>query len=360
MIAFGLCAQGSTPPWHSVRVSKYWDPSWEKETVVIGATPDLHALEEMIRAGRELEYPDLSGVGMTTCERWDGLIRMAVVGPDYTVLVPAAYRLRAADLQKQIGRLTFYFICTRPRIRAIVEECGLHERRLGMVFEALRDDGSTERFDHEAEAPEWLRAIRLADNGRVLVLTTADGEEVQQDTALLAQGFFKPTPFEPSLFDLKVHYIGRARGDIEKTCALDRLESHEKYQAVMEEVLGNPYRNRDVWLVLGSGTTVHMMTGHSNPKYDRARAEKGDARARLLLTENNRVDLTEAVLINYFKPHLNTHHVGELDLEAKTFAKWRSANVTGVTLAFTSQPFDVAMYTDHVAPRLHHTMTICL
>jgi hypothetical protein len=35
--------------------------------------------------------------------------------------------------------------------------------------------------------------------------------------------------------------------------------------------------------------------------------------------EARRIDITEALLIDYFKPALNEQHVGDLNLKSKTF-----------------------------------------
>ena len=129
----------------------------------------------------------------------------------------------------------------------------------------------------------------------------------------------------------------------------------------MEEVLEDPHRNRDVWLVLSSGTTMNMLAGHSDRSFDPERLRRGDAYARATLSEDDRVDVTEALLINYFKPHLNTHHVRELNLRGKVLKKCFDARLTGLTLVFGTEPLGgIAMYTAEVPPKLHHTNTVCL
>jgi hypothetical protein len=168
-------------------------------------------------------------------------------------------------------------------------------------------------------------------------------------------------PWQPSAFDLKVHYIGRARGVAEQSCALDRLESHEKYQQLMEEVLLDEPPYREVWLVLGSGTHIHWITGHVETDFPLEEIRAGDDRAHKMLTENDRIDLTGAMLINHFKPRLNTQHVKSISLSSSLAKKCRAANITGLQLGFeTSALGNVALYTEHVPRRMFHESTVCL
>lgn len=342
-------------------MTSFWDDSWQRESVILRTRPDSALMQREMQIGRALGHRMPEGFEFVDCSASDGLLRMATVGPDYDLLVPAIHRTKVAELQKRIGRLTFYFICTRPRIRLVEGASGVTDGVVRLTFEALLDDGTTEEMSHEAPAPSWLREIEVEAGGTSLALTRTDGHVVRNDVALVAQTTFAKEPYQPSVFDLKIHYIGRARGAVEKTCALDRLENHEKYQRVMEEVLLDPFRNRDVWLILASGTTIHLLSGHEKKNYGERRLREGDDRARALLTESDRIDLTEALLINYFKPHLNTQHVKSLNLKGTLMTKCRRARLTGLTLVYETRTLgNVAAYTEHIAPRLEHAMTVPL
>lgn len=347
-------------------MSKYWDPAWQKPTVIfsgqVSGQPDVEALERAVRQGEQAGY-EIPEHAYIDCSRKDGLLRVATVGPDYTVLVAANDRVRAADLQREIGRLTFYFICSRPRIIAVEEECGVDDGALTLTFDALLDDGSTQRMTLTKDIPDGVDAGPISyEAGGAVLLRGPQGAQQRQQAALLAQMFFAPLreAWTPSLFDLRIHYIGRARGQTRQTCALDRLEAHPKYVEAMEQILHSQHRNRDVWLILASGTTMHLMTGHSDRTVDRRQLEAGDERARRLLSEDNRIDLTEALLINYFKPPLNDQHTGELDLRGAVLERVRRAEITGLALTFATDDLRVAAYTEEIPPGLYHARMTCL
>jgi hypothetical protein len=338
-------------------MSKYWNPEWEKPSVIVSGRIDLDAVAEH---AEELKSQIPAGYETKLCQREDGLSRLAIVGPDYMLLVSAPERAYAAEVQKVVGRLTWYLICTRPRIRAR-DECRVDGETLHLSFDVFLDDGSVDRLDRSGPRPAELASIEVADGGATLHTKLRDGGTGTVHPALLAQGVFAPSPHKASTFDLEVRYIGRARGELANRCALDRLEEHVKYQRVLEEIVTSAHRNRDAWLVLASGTTMNINTFHvDESRLSQDTVDKGANRARSILSTSRRVDITEALLINHFKPPLNDQHTGALSLHSRLFKPCYDADLTGIAMAFSSDPLGLALYTDHVPPRLHHGMTVCL
>lgn len=338
-------------------MSKYWDPTWEKPSNIVSGRVDLDSIAEQID---EIQSRIPDGYDVDLCVRDDGLSRLAVFGPDYMLMVSGPDRSHAAEVQKEVGRLTWYFICTRPRIRAR-EECRVDGEALHLSFDVLLDDGTTKRLEQSGPRPPELNTITIAQGGARFEHTLRDGGVGSADAALIAQRVFAPRPFKASTFDLEIKYIGRARGALADRCALDRLEQHDKYQRVLEEIVRSPHRNRDAWLVLASGTTINIHTAHENETLlTLEEADKAAHRARSILSTSRRVDITEALLINHFKPPLNEHYTAALDLRTRTFKPCYEADLTGIAIAFSWDMFGVALYTDHVAPRLHHGATTCL
>lgn len=81
---------------------------------------------------------------------------------------------------------------------------------------------------------------------------------------------------------------------------------------------------------------------------------------RSTLFTSRRIDVTEALLINYFKPALNEQHVRELNLKTKTFKPCYDAGLTGLQLVFPTHELGVALYTDHIERDLWNMKTVCL
>jgi len=340
-------------------MSKHWDPSWAKGTVVVrGVAPPIEDLEAALEAGMAKGLPDLGQEDVGPCAAADGSVRMAIVGPDYDVLVRASNRVKAAELQQQIGRLTFYFICTRPRVQAVEGGCSISGGTLSLEFSLLDDDNQAHHV--RGESPCWpdVEGLRVERNGRVLVFTKTDGEEFEQDAGLVAQKVLTTDPDRLTPFDLQVHYIGRGRGQTRQTCALDRLEQHPQYQHVKEEVI-ELRPTRDVWMLLSGGTTMNIISG-GYPDRSQSELERDDERARQVLDENSRIDLVEALMINYFKPELNELHVENLDLKSKVMKKCFEARLTGLTLTYDTAALGITIYSERVDSKPLHWMKVCL
>jgi hypothetical protein len=340
-------------------MSKYWDPAWERPTYELSfVRPNEEVFE---RLSEELRPDDWEDAPESTefCLH-NGRSCLANFGPDAILLVPAPNRVLTAPLQETIGSLNYYFICTRPRIRAR-DDCRAVGRSIELSFDVLLDDGSTDVLHKTLPLPPNVKSVGVTDHGATLCYELTDGEALH-DAAITAQALFRKAPYEPSVFDLEVHYIGRARGVVSQTCALDRLETHPKYQAVLEDLLSSPHRNRDPWLVLGAGTTMDVF-GFTDegvplpPDQDMIREKD---RVRSILSKARRIDITEALLINCFKPPLNDQHTGELDLSSKTFKPCYDARLTGLLLVFPTGELGVALYTDPGVRKTWHVMTVCL
>lgn len=340
-------------------MSKYWDPAWAKETVVVKGNTDPAALQRRIELGEKLGYPRLPQEQREPCINDQGIFRMAVVGPDWTGLVRGPERRTAAQLQEEIGRLAFYFICSRPSVKAIEDGTEVIEGKLKLPFKIVDDDGGETVHRPSIDLPEGITDVSLRSGGRTIVVTGED-QEFSFDLGLVSQMNLAPQPFAPSLFDLKIHYIGRARGELRESCALDRLDSHSRYQEIVEDMLEN-HPNRDVWILLGAGTTMETIGG-ANPGVDvnEEAMQEDDRRAREMLTERDRIDLTEALLINYFKPERNTVHKGRLGLNTKLMKRCYDAGFTGLTLVYSSMHLGVATYTDVSGRSLFHSARVCL
>lgn len=338
-------------------MSKYWDPAWAKpSTVETLFRPGAASLEQLAASFRPHGWEDAPKP--EPCLKGERSV-IATFGPDFVLLVPAAHRVAAGSLQKEVGRLTYYFICTRPRIRA--RHCTISARMLTFRFDVFHDDGTVAKLDKSIALPANVRSTAIVDNGAAIEYELEDGI-AKHEAALTAQALFNDGVYQPSFLDLEVRYIGRARGVLAEQCALDRLESHEKYQAVMEEVLASPQRNRDVWLVLGAGTNMDVfgMIDEAAKQPSEAEAAAVDHRVRSTLFTPRRIDVTEALLINYFKPPLNEHHVRELNLKSRTFKHCYDAGLTHLQLVLPTTELRIALYTDHVDRSLWNVMTVCL
>jgi hypothetical protein len=115
-------------------------------------------------------------------------------------------------------------------------------------------------------------------------------------------------------------------------------------------------------LVLCAGTTLHISSfaDHEPSRAELAKERIAIDAVRDNLTENVRIDAVEALLINLFKPALNTHYVRPLDPRWDAFHNCKKAGLTGLTLVFSTDGLRCGLYTAAQSSAQHFHHTVCM
>ncbi len=119
---------------------------------------------------------------------------------------------------------------------------------------------------------------------------------------------FSGNQSEPLKFE--VCYIGQAQGKDGSRNAIDRLESHETLQKILAD---ENKKDRRVWVCLFEFTT-NLITSHDGVSKEYIMSDLEDQNhAKKVLSDlpiyNQVINITEAAMINYFKPFYNTDYV---------------------------------------------------
>lgn len=199
----------------------------------------------------------------------------------------------------------------------------------------------------------------MPEGGTDFVLSAAGQPVTYGEPALLLQSLVidqerPPLPF----LDLEVHYVGMAKGVKREACAVDRLTGgHKKYEAVLHHLYDtNVHRNRDCWFVLAGGNTVnYMLNGAIElPEYVK---ERMNDKARSTLNDKRRIEVLEALMINYFQPAFND--TNKVLLEPR-IAKWmQETGVAQFLLSMWTYELGARLYSSAVEPRLSHARVFC-
>ncbi|MEC1369386.1 hypothetical protein P9D17_02355 [Bacillus velezensis] len=173
-------------------------------------------------------------------------------------------------------------------------------------------------------------------------LKIKDGTEEFTFRALFLQGeFSKPIPAE-------VLYIGRAYGKNGNRTAFDRLKSHESLQRILadhtyEEVIG------DIAIALFeiNAKLIGEFIDMTNPSEDLFNLE-----SVLLLKNpiamNQVINITEAALINFFKPKYND--ILKNNFPDKTHTSYNESfklRYTSVTVEVDQETLNIRLFTKH-------------
>ncbi|MBV7271486.1 hypothetical protein I6U48_00940 [Clostridium sp. PL3] len=154
-------------------------------------------------------------------------------------------------------------------------------------------------------------------------------------------------------FQMEVLYIGQAYGSNGKRKAQDRLASHSKLQEILTDSYSK-YRNRRLMALLLQMTPLQMSTidGYNKDIY----ASENEDIAHIKKVINSNVDekqvinITEAALINYFKPYYNKNFVENFPCEGhKGYLDYYNLDYNCITveldLEFDKFP-NIALFTE--------------
>ena len=176
-------------------------------------------------------------------------------------------------------------------------------------------------------------------------------------TALLLNVFH--VPHNP-LFDLEVLYVGQAYGEAGERVAPDRLASHSTLQEIYAEAIRRS-PDMDIWLVLFGFDDPYILLhmdgtkGHE-PQTTEAEDDEhiGDA-LRTGVTEQQRINYTEAAMIRYFQPQYNKIFKDTFPSPAhKTYAECYDLDLNAVMVELDSEPLGSRLFSAQRAPSWTH------
>ncbi|KAB0568433.1 hypothetical protein C9383_09325 [Pseudomonas palleroniana] len=232
------------------------------------------------------------------------------------MLTPAdLYRVKDNPTHKAaLLGCNIYLIVRRQRIYLKPEGFALNGRTVAGEFLVLREQGMTAvPFVYEishSSIPDDIPIddVAVALNGTSLIVLTPEGKQFIAVNVIVAAA---KSALEPHDTDLEILYVGQGIGRTGSRTALDRLQSHSKFQQILAET-STHFPEREVLLLLyrfEHGKTIISNGGDFNVEAQ-ASAEQDSAHLdRLRNVRLNRkevVSLAEAGLINYFKPYYNT------------------------------------------------------
>jgi hypothetical protein len=249
--------------------------------------------------------------------------------------------------------LHIYLICRRPRIAIVPSEFRADEARRQIVFTAQHGE-TFERI--EVQGPP---AFGAADLELQSEWPYGDFTVVEPDGERLAWGrsslWLTREAFGNKHLNLEVLYVGQAYGTEGRRNAVDRLSKHETLQAIYAEAVRRS-PDKEVWIVLlGLAEPYGLILFSPVPGDDPEFAETV-TRLTTPISEQQRINFTEAALIRYFQPPYNTDYKDTFPSPAhKTYRECYKMDVNSVAFEMeTSEPIQTRLYSEAVPPSWWH------
>ena len=158
--------------------------------------------------------------------------------------------------------------------------------------------------------------------------------------------------------DFEVLYIGQAYGEDGSRIAPDRLKSHSTLQSIYAEAIQRS-PDKDIWIILWSFVPM-LITGwaggqknlKATPEQD---AEHADKVLGTEITEQQRINFTEAALIRYFQPEYNKTFKGTFPSPAhSTYAECYSLDLNTVNVELQTENIMCRLWSPSVEPKWVH------
>jgi streptogramin lyase len=153
--------------------------------------------------------------------------------------------------------------------------------------------------------------------------------------------------------DLEVLYVGQAFGSVGERTAAERLKTHSTLQGIYYEA-SRLTPDQEVWLVLADSVEVRIASVDGTRTSLTTNDEDDAHIARTIsstMTEQQKINFSEAAIIRYFKPAYNTMFKDNFPNRAhKSYSECYDIDLNAVVAEVQSEPIGVRLWSPTVPP----------
>lgn len=256
-----------------------------------------------------------------------------------------------------------YFICKRARITIVPNSLETTRELFSLKFRVQKQENFTEvkytfqnnfgTADLDLVTNYPYSTFQIQRNGESLVIAKA---------APFLQKI--PTYYtEADFLDLDVLYVGQSYGVDGARTAPDRLKNHSTLQGIYAEAIqNNP--DSEIWLLLASfhQLTITMMDGRTQYT-DEQIANDEKRRPKVYeqvlvkgISEQQRINFTEASLIKYFEPPYNQIYKDSFPNPAhRTYSECYDLEINSISVELdTGETLNCKLFSDKIAKKSEH------
>ncbi|HTM65535.1 MAG TPA: hypothetical protein VL093_04395 [Flavipsychrobacter sp.] len=252
-----------------------------------------------------------------------------------------------------------YFICRRPRISILKESFKATDSSIELVFRVQREDKYEEI---PLVLPHYYGSSELAIESQYPYNTFkifCKGEEVSRiKAALFLQSNIRALE-NPSYLDFEVLYVGQSYGVEGARTAPERLANHSTLQGIYAEAMQkNP--DYEIWLLLASFKQLNLTVMSPESHFEKEDWEKDDERFTAVnkklnydgISEQQKINFTEAALIKYFQPPYNKTYKDSFPNPAhSTYSECYDLDINSVAIELdTHSAIGVSLFSQTVKP----------
>ena len=271
--------------------------------------------------------------------------------------------LEALKTQVQLPPFHIYMIARRPRITIEPQSLVFTEDKVsGRFLKHVKN----ERQPIDFEVRNLIGTAEVDVNCDYpfteITILSRSGERLARAKTALLLGTLSREFYQH--LDLEVLYVGQAFGGDGSRTALERLATHSTLQGIYAEAQRRT-PDQETWIVLWSFEPWVVASFDGRPQtYQTTRDEDNVHVENVLsssITEQQRINFTEAALIKYFQPEYNTIFRERFPNPAhSTYAECYDLDLNSVAVELDTESIMCRLWSSAVSPKWLHLPTFDL
>ena len=248
-----------------------------------------------------------------------------------------------------------YIVCRRPRFTLDENEFTANRESINLRFN-MQKLGEFE--SHDITIPNLIEdfPIRLVCQypySEFSVLNVNDDVVAKGKVSLLAQC----QPALRHLMNLEVLYVGQSYGDKGSRTVQNRLDSHGTLQQIYADLMRQS-PDHEVWITAWSFEEVLAMNfdgRESNGLSETEENERIEEVINTAISEQQRINFTEAALIKYFEPKYNKVFKNNFpDPNHSTYSECYELDLNVIGVQLDTEDLGCQLWSPTVTPKLFH------
>ena len=255
-----------------------------------------------------------------------------------------------------------YMICRRPRISILPEDAQFTASSFeGLVTISSGAEVKNERFRLRTQDTEGFSFSSQYPFNTFEVNDRNGKRYLAGKTAILAGSL--GYHLHPHLA-CEVVYVGQSYGTAGSRVAPDRLQSHSTLQQIYSDAhMRMP--DKEIWIALWSFSPLLITSMDGISKSFGTSKEEDDAHIdevlRTEITEQQRINFTEAALIRYFRPEYNTIYRESFPNPMHTsYSECYDLDINSVMAEIDTEDMNVQFWSAAAVPAWQHFATYAL
>jgi hypothetical protein len=158
--------------------------------------------------------------------------------------------------------------------------------------------------------------------------------------------------------DLEVLYVGQSYGKEGERTAIDRIKNHSTLQGIYAEAIKNS-PDQEIWIILCGFDTYLMSCIDGRSENYATTMEEDDKHIstviRTNVTEQQKINFTEAAIIKYFKPEYNQIYKDSFPNPAhSTYSECYDIDLNMVSVELQTEVLALRLWSPYVSPSWIH------